>query len=189
MQLNNSQQRSKGGTQTVISGGKNSLQGMVSGFQTQEMKKNGVAQNQSSLGLSAAMNQIRPRGSSHQSKLRSGGKIHLLGNMPSNQRNFYSNFQMSNNSTQGGKANSSSRRNKRATTTAGTSMNVALKDSHEQYQIQVAELAINEMRNNLNQNKKEYRPKSQNDVGTNNTAPDETAVDEEIDKEQFLEII
>ena len=54
------------------------------------------------------------------------------------------------------------------------------------------------MRNNLNQNKKEYRPKSQNDINNStvngnpvsqNTVPDETGVDEEIDKEQFLEII
>ena len=113
---------------------------MVGGFGTQEMKKNSLfasnianptGPNQSSLGLAAAMSQIRPRGNSHQSKLRSGGKINLLGQAPSNQRNIY-NFQMSNNSNQGGKANSSSRRNKRATTTAGTSL---MKDSYDKYQI------------------------------------------------------
>lgn len=75
-------------------------------------------------------------------------------------------------------------------------MNSAIQESYEQYQIQIAEQAILEMRFNLNQNKKEYsRPRSQNDVGItpHQTSPEENqtqpAVEEEIDKEQFMEIV
>jgi hypothetical protein len=123
-----------------------------------------VAHNGSSLGLALVNNGVvRPRGNSHQSKIKSGGKIHLMGAAPSNQRNIYSNFQVSN--TYQGQKNSSSRRNKRSQNQNST-LNQGIQDNYDNLQIGVAEQAINEMRNNLNQNKKageqyhQLRPKS-----------------------------
>ena len=86
-----------------------------------------------------------------------------MGAAPSNQRNIYSNFQVSN--TSQGQKNSSSRRNKRSQNQNST-LNQGIQDNYDNLQIGVAEQAINEMRNNLNQNKKageqyhQLRPKS-----------------------------